>query len=649
MDNSEKDIEDLFNDRFKEDEAAVSNRVWDNIKKTLPKDTTVDTNPFWSFNKKIFFSIFLLLIVSGISFFSFEKIMHQQDKKKLSIADKKTERDEIKGTVNTEQKIEKNTNGSSVSEYSMNKNLNIEKEIASNNDDKYNAKKNKNTVLKNKSFTELKPDNNKQSNVYYTYTDSYSDDSNRRVSKQQRKIPVMDINNNLSKNKNTVAKNDLGQTNFDSKNSTNSTITQNVNTPISNVTTEIANKNKRLENLNSFSNLNKEKDTVHIDQKSENEITLHSSVIDNMNVNKIDKPNDFSLKNDLNNINENNSTSVENIFPDSTNFSKNKKTESPIISEIDSASNIAALKENPENAEKPESAILASPPIVSEKNSPLSDSIPKQVNSIDTLTLEKKKETKNNTFLSKLSFDLLASPGITGTYVSPNFTDSISQQRVQYKKNNSTSKATLSGGLRINYSVSERLNISVGIFYTNYSQTYKLDSRSKTSSAYVPDSSVAGTKQDSIGTDTSGHPIYGPPHLVYNYFKTLKSSTTEYPGKTVTDHYTFISIPLTASYAIINKRIGIVCIGGVTTNLLMKGVSHYINESFTDLVSNTKFTSINLGITGGIGFSYKITKHLSFILEPRVNYFLSNMENSNSFIKQKPHSINVNTGLRFKF
>jgi hypothetical protein len=672
MDNSERDIEDLFNDRFKEDEASVSNRVWDNIKQTLPKEST-DTISFWNLPKRFLITILSLVVVSGASFFIYNKITRQQEKHRTENRKQETGKDKKDKTENIKEEIqniehsagndkkdrtgnvEKNIRSNSVSAVSSNKHDFLKKKKHSDNYSRFIAEKNKNIVPGNTNSITLNSDaKNKNFENPSTLSDNYTDNKNRKTASKNKKTPALAINTSdeQTKNKDLIAQN-LSQMkkNPQKKTQTNDAQTKaakNINNQITNNTgnitenTELTNEDKLNKNLSS-SNENTITTT-----KPDNEIDLNSSYKEKAKKNKSDTLKQPTVTNDLNNPVRNNSTVLRDAFSDSVNFAKSKKTETPILARVDSNNKFTAIKENSNN--NPDSTLLASTSIVSEKDSIKPDSI-KQLLVADTLASENKKEEgkKSRSILSKLSFDLLVGPGFTGMAIAPNRVDSTSQNRVEHKKNNSANKTTLSGGLRMNCALSERFNISVGIFYSNYSQTYTLDSHSETFSTTMPDSSLVGSIQDSIGKDSSGHTILGPAHSIYNYFNTVKNSTTEYPAKTVTDHYTFISFPLTASYALLNKKIGVVCLGGVTTNLLIKGVSHYVNESFTDLVSNSTFTSINMGVTGGIGLSYRFTKHLSFLLEPRVNYFLSNIEMSSSFIKQKPHSLNVNAGLRFKF
>ncbi len=82
MDNGEKDIDDLFKDRFTENETVVSDRVWDNIKKTLPKESNETRS---SGNIKLLFSILALLTLSALSFFYFTKINSLTAKKEITV------------------------------------------------------------------------------------------------------------------------------------------------------------------------------------------------------------------------------------------------------------------------------------------------------------------------------------------------------------------------------------------------------------------------------------------------------------------------------------------------------------------------------------------------------------------------------------
>ncbi len=110
----------------------------------------------------------------------------------------------------------------------------------------------------------------------------------------------------------------------------------------------------------------------------------------------------------------------------------------------------------------------------------------------------------------------------------------------------------------------------------------------------------------------------------------------------------YTEIPIELEYAIINKRIGVNVIGGMSTFILsdnevsteLKGVTTTVGK-----VNNINPVSFSTNI--GIGMNYGFSKSLQINLEPTFKYQLNAFNDTSGNFN--PYLLGVYTGLRYKF
>ena len=111
---------------------------------------------------------------------------------------------------------------------------------------------------------------------------------------------------------------------------------------------------------------------------------------------------------------------------------------------------------------------------------------------------------------------------------------------------------------------------------------------------------------------------------------------------------TYIEVPVELKYAVLDKKLGINVIGGVSTLLLTENSIIFDSpEILTELGEATNVNDVSFSTNIGIGIDYKFSDQLEFNLEPMLKYQLNTFSgNTGNF---NPYSVGVYTGVSFRF
>jgi cytoskeletal protein RodZ len=243
-----------------------------------------------------------------------------------------------------------------------------------------------------------------------------------------------------------------------------------------------------------------------------------------------------------------------------------------------------------------------------------------------------------------------------------NITSSYYDAAAITERNNTESGIiAYAGGVNIELQPKGRFSVESGIYYSKIgseqvakrnTQKTILENNStppdswgnefvSTSISYrFPNSSVKINTTGNSGSTLKEQPI-GADNYQFDNENSALIPTTRY--------YEYIEIPLIAKYAILDRKIGVHLLGGVSTNLMVNNSGLVDDPDFgpttieTDDVNNFSFSS-----TFGLGVSYAITSKINMSLEPQFKYFLSK-QTHNSYIDVHPYSIGVFTGVKYLF
>ncbi len=109
----------------------------------------------------------------------------------------------------------------------------------------------------------------------------------------------------------------------------------------------------------------------------------------------------------------------------------------------------------------------------------------------------------------------------------------------------------------------------------------------------------------------------------------------------------FIEIPSEVEYLIVDKKIGINIIGGISTLFLNRNNSSLNTEnSSTDLGKINNLNEISFTANAGLGLLYKISPQFQFNVEPIFKYQLNTFKDTKNL---NPYYFGMYSGIRFKF
>ncbi len=195
---------------------------------------------------------------------------------------------------------------------------------------------------------------------------------------------------------------------------------------------------------------------------------------------------------------------------------------------------------------------------------------------------------------------------------------------------------SFTGGINVNYQLNERFSIESGLFYLNKRQT--------------ADNLIA-SKDDEFGN--SNYIIYTPNQSIpmqdignANVLKQSYSRTYYSLDASYITNAEYIELPLILRYRIINQKLGLDVLSGISTNFLVNNNSYILSNNAKLWSDNSDLSPVLYGATLGFGLNYRFYQNFSFNLEPTFKYsFLP----ENSVFRKYPYSFAVFAGFSYRF
>jgi len=254
---------------------------------------------------------------------------------------------------------------------------------------------------------------------------------------------------------------------------------------------------------------------------------------------------------------------------------------------------------------------------------------------------------------------------LVGAQVSPEYNVARGSQSQAYASNMlnaSSNSVDLGGGISVEFKKGKRWSLQSGIYYSGLGQ-----SSGNTANSGGKDLQYANAgsnyfntvvKLDASSNRMSMNSNAGvielskiPSGLVVGNSledKTLNSTVIVSPANFI-QNFDYIEIPLYLRYTLIDARIDVVMLGGLSSNVLVGNQIFVEDGSGKSLVGKTKdMESLNYSGTLGMGFKYGLSKRIFLNVEPRIKYYLNSL-NGNSSVTYKPYTIGVFTGLSYEF
>ncbi len=219
-----------------------------------------------------------------------------------------------------------------------------------------------------------------------------------------------------------------------------------------------------------------------------------------------------------------------------------------------------------------------------------------------------------------------------------------------FTQNSKSGNLNLSYGLTVAYNVNKKLSVRTGVHRVDFG--YDTNEISFSSSLQAPTSeiidninysqnsrnlvvrsNVAGAAQGDVTNNLANQEFSAPANL-------LNGRMVQQLG--------YVEVPVELNYALVDKKVGVNIIGGVSSLFLVDNSVSLESEGLvTNLGRANNVNDVNFSTNIGLGVNYKFTQNIQLNVEPVFKYQLNTFsDTAGSF---RPYTIGVYSGVQFKF
>jgi hypothetical protein len=210
----------------------------------------------------------------------------------------------------------------------------------------------------------------------------------------------------------------------------------------------------------------------------------------------------------------------------------------------------------------------------------------------------------------------------------------------EFSENKKTYENNLSLGLGVNYAVSKKLKVRSGI--------NKLTLAYSTKEVFFQ-AGLGAKSLKNIANSSNGTPMYitNRDNSIQNLMP-FEQDIDKFSEGQLNQKMGYLEVPLEMSYTVLDKKVGINLIGGLSTLFLTEN-NVYISSTnmMADLGKATNLSTIHFSTNFGVGFKYKVFKAFEAKLEPTFKYQISTF--SNDVGGFKPYFIGLYSGVSYSF
>lgn len=262
---------------------------------------------------------------------------------------------------------------------------------------------------------------------------------------------------------------------------------------------------------------------------------------------------------------------------------------------------------------------------------------------------------------SKSKDRLLLTAQVSPTYSYRDIGNIGANESSQYNQNES-GRISYSGGLQFGYKTTKRLSIHAGLMYAqlayNINQVGSYNTNAiatgndvfqapdKGNSVYAVRNSIGTISANSdkdfiIESNATPNNDKGLTDAVTNVIPPIFNTV----GK-IEQYFQYLEVPFLLRYRIIDRKLGVSLVSGVSTNILVGNhASLTIDNKTNDVGTSQNVKNFNYMGNLGLGFDYILRKNLLFTVEPQFKYFLNSINQSS--LVNRPYMLGMFTGVRF--
>ncbi|WP_420571347.1 hypothetical protein [Kordia sp.] len=591
-----KNIDHLFQDAFQDFEASPDPALWDKIsdkldaKETKRKREGIFFLP-WLYKATGIAAAIVLFFFVGNEFLNSDETEIDTDEQITTTTKNGSSTDTTNENTTNSHVTDTNTN----SEQNSSKNQqNSSDTVLQNNkrfaDDTENGVDNNGNHLQNRSTNSTQERSTLQNAVVNQDGTNSNSNSNSQQLSTNRLLPNSTQNNNSLPQENAVV---------------NSNSTRNTN---SNVSNEIKNNSSQ----NTVKGVDRFTNTVA--QNSTNNTSNNTNATTNSNQNGVN-----GTETNINTATNSNSTAVAQNNTNTANSSSSNTDATANTETTNSETAIAEVKKEDE----------------------IKKSLLDEINDLHDLEKDKTEVAEQNRRRWTISPN--ASPIYYNTLSNGSPIDET------FADNTKSGDLNFSYGVNVGYDVSKRLTVRSGIHKVDYSYNTK-------DIALVP--SINGNelttiafKTDGVAFDIQDRQVNAPSDAAFSQYQ-LPSTESSIIRKQIegnlNQRMSYIEVPVELKYAVVDKKLGVNVIGGVSTLLLTENsIILDSPELYAELGEATNVNDVSFSTNIGLGIDYKVSDKIEVNFEPMLKYQLNTFSgNTGNF---KPYSVGVYTGVSFRF
>lgn len=217
----------------------------------------------------------------------------------------------------------------------------------------------------------------------------------------------------------------------------------------------------------------------------------------------------------------------------------------------------------------------------------------------------------------------------------------VTANNSKFNAQNVTPKAKYSAGIKLGYTLNKRVQLNIGLSYSQFHQDFHSDTVSFPKSISQPFvfNSVLGSMAVPAATMLSGFSPLAPVsrfRMNYEYNQTLQ----------------FINIPITARFNFSTGKFKPYVDAGVNIQYAFSqhATLDLLKEiEFDELDYNTlEVRTLNFAAAGGLGLEYDFSKHIGVYIEPNARVNLET-NSTNSTVTSKSSFVGCQTGIDIQF
>src|SRR5690606_29083021 len=202
----------------------------------------------------------------------------------------------------------------------------------------------------------------------------------------------------------------------------------------------------------------------------------------------------------------------------------------------------------------------------------------------------------------------------------------------------------MSYGVQVSYALNNRLSVRAGVNNVDLSYSTSGIEVGTGPVAYALNSVDYGGRQIVTTVVDKGSFATAAPS---NGFGDVQPKSTQGDARLI-QNINYYEVPVELKYAVLDSKLGVNVIGGVSTLFLGSNEISVKADNFnTVLGDSNNLSSVSFSTNVGLGLDYKLSKKFTFNIEPMFKYQLNPYTDSS--VSFKPYYLGVYSGLSFKF